>query len=152
MLRDYRGLALLIAIAGQSLWGPARSDPAPPLQAQDIFSLSRASDPRFRPDGAVIAYVRTTNDVMTDQGRMSIWLVDARTGAQTPLGAGEADASSPRWSPAGDRLAYVSTARGGAPGSMCAGCRTGAQGGSPACSGRRNSWPGRPTAVRWPSS
>jgi len=107
-------LILALGLAGSGLVPTARSEPAPAFQPQDVFGLSRASDPRFRPDGAVIAYVRTTNDVMTDQGRKAIWLVDARTGAQTPLGTGESDAFAPRWSPDGARLAYISTARGGA--------------------------------------
>ncbi len=45
----------------------------------------------------------------------SIWLVEAATGAERPLVAGRGSHSSPRWSPDGRRLAYISTAEGGGP-------------------------------------
>ena len=51
---------------------------------------------------------------MTDKLRTTIWLVDVATGQQRPLVAGNGSYSSPRWSPDGDRLAYVA-ADGGAP-------------------------------------
>jgi dipeptidyl aminopeptidase/acylaminoacyl peptidase len=85
------------------------------LEPQDIFSLSRASDPRFRPDGGAIAYVRITNDIMVDKGLRTIWLIDPRTGAQSPLAAGEAEAYEPRWSPDGSRIAYLASRGEGPP-------------------------------------
>ena len=47
---------------------------------------------------------------MTDRVRPSIWLIDIQTGRQMPLANG---ASQPRWSPTGDRLAYIAAAEGG---------------------------------------
>lgn len=84
--------------------------------ARDLFDLSMASDPQISPDGTAIAYVRISNDIMTDRARRAIWLVDTRTGEQLPLAgtSGDGDAFAPRWSPDGTRLAYVSTAAGGA--------------------------------------
>ena len=82
--------------------------------AKDLFSLQVASDPQVRPDGGAIAYVRISNDIMTDSARQSIWLVDAATGSQTPLETGDAGFMAPRWSPEGSRLAYISTAPTGA--------------------------------------
>ena len=52
---------------------------------------------------------------MTDRARSSIWLINVATGEQRPLAAGTGDNFSPRWSPDGRRLAYVSTAEGGSP-------------------------------------
>ena len=79
----------------------------------DLFGLSVAADPQISPDGSKIAYVRRTNDIMTDRAVSSIWLIDVETGAETPLVTGEGTHVSPRWSPEGDRLAYVSTQSGG---------------------------------------
>ena len=81
----------------------------------DLFGLSVAADPQISPDGTRIAYVRLTNDIMTDAAVSSIWLIDVGTGAETPLVTGEGGHGSPRWSPDGTRLAYISTQSGGGP-------------------------------------
>ena len=80
----------------------------------DLFNLEWAADPQISPDGRTIAYVRQSNDIMTDKARSTIWLVDVATGQQHPLLAGAGSYFSPRWSPDGTRLAYVA-AEGGSP-------------------------------------
>lgn len=81
----------------------------------DLFGLSVAADPQISPDGRSIAYVRHTNDIMTDAPDSSIWLIDVASGTQTPLVSGAGSHGSPRWSPDGTRIAYVSTQSGGGP-------------------------------------
>jgi len=85
------------------------------VSGNDLFGLSVATDPQISPDGSKIAYVRKTNDIMTDSAVTSIWLVDTDSGEETPLVAGEGAHFSPRWSPDGKRLAYVSNEGEGAP-------------------------------------
>ncbi|MEE4338753.1 S9 family peptidase [Erythrobacter sp.] len=87
--------------------------PETKFTGDDLFGLSVASDPQISPDGSRIAYVRRTNDIMTDKAVSSIWLIDVSTGAETPLVTGEGSHGSPRWSPDGTRLAYISTESGG---------------------------------------
>jgi dipeptidyl aminopeptidase/acylaminoacyl peptidase len=105
--------ALAIACASPSL-AQVSEGPARTFQGRDIFSLRAAGDPQVRPDGGAIAYVRTNQDIMTDSGRPSIWLIDTATGAQSPLVVDEAANMRPRWSPDGTRLAYVAAGPGGA--------------------------------------
>jgi dipeptidyl aminopeptidase/acylaminoacyl peptidase len=105
--------ALAIACASPSL-AQVADGPTKTFQARDLFALRAASDPQMRPDGGAIAYVRTTQDIMTDNGHPSIWLADPVTGAQTPLVVDEAANMRPRWSPDGSRLAYVVAGPGGA--------------------------------------
>lgn len=76
----------------------------------DLFALELALDPQISPGGRTVAYVRESNDIMTDRARRSIWLVDCRDGTHSPLPGGEGSSSQPRWSPDGSRLAYISTA------------------------------------------
>ena len=102
------------ALATPSLAKPA-DGPNPIFTGRDLFDLSAASDPQISPDGRTVAYVRRTADIMTDKARSSIWLINVATGEQRPLAAGTGDHFSPKWSPDGRRLAYVSTAEGGAP-------------------------------------
>ena len=83
------------------------------FQAQDLFNLEVASDPQISPDGSRIVYVRQTADIMTDRMRPTIWMIDVRTGQQSPLVASAGSHSQPRWSPDGTRVAYISTAEGG---------------------------------------
>jgi dipeptidyl aminopeptidase/acylaminoacyl peptidase len=115
-------LAATACLALAPMTAPALAQAITPPQqgsraftAADLFSLEQASDPQVRPDGAQVAYVRVSNDIMTDRARRSIWLVDAATGAQRPLVTGTGSHLSPRWSPDGKRLAYVSTSEGGQP-------------------------------------
>ncbi|TKD52249.1 alpha/beta hydrolase family protein [Sphingomonas baiyangensis] len=81
----------------------------------DLFGLEQAADPQISPDGSRVAYVRRSGDVMTDRMRSAIWLVDVRTGQQSPLAATPGSHLSPRWSPDGSRLTYVSAVEGQSP-------------------------------------
>jgi len=78
----------------------------------DIFELEVATDPQISPDGSQIAYVRRSMDIMTDRPRSNIWVVGSNGRGHRPLLSGADSYTSPRWSPSGDRLAYVSSAEG----------------------------------------
>lgn len=105
-------LLLTSALAPQ----PAIADAGPDRQftGQDLFKLEAAADPQISPDGKTIAYVRRSADVMSDRVRGSVWLVDVASGEQRPLVTGPGSYGSPRWSPDGSRLAYISGDEGGA--------------------------------------
>lgn len=75
--------------------------------AEDVFDLEYASDPRISPDGRQIVYERRANDIMTDRTVSNLWIVNVDGSRHRPLVSGTAGATSPRWSPQGDRIAYV---------------------------------------------
>jgi len=72
----------------------------------DVFDLEYAANPQISPGGERIVYERRSNDIMTDSTRSNLWLVDVESGAQKPLVSGLASASSPAWSPDGERIAW----------------------------------------------
>ena len=111
-------LPLAALFAATCLTSPGLAAPATAptryFTGSDLFNLEVATDPQISPDGRTIAYVRKSNDIMTDRARSTIWMVDVTTGQQHPLVAGPGSYFSPRWSKDGTRLAYVA-AEGGNP-------------------------------------
>jgi dipeptidyl aminopeptidase/acylaminoacyl peptidase len=101
------GAALFVAVAAAADFPDARR-----LHSIDVFQLEYADDVQISPDGNRIVYVRVSHDIMTDRARRNLWIVDASGANNRPLRSEARNFSSPRWSPDGTRLAYVSAADG----------------------------------------
>ncbi len=86
-----------------------------PIVAEDLFRLFIVSDLQVSPDGQFLAYVVTRLDRDADDYRAAIWIVslDGRTPRQ--LTSGTARDGSPRWSPDGHQIAFVSNRQGETP-------------------------------------
>jgi acylaminoacyl-peptidase len=82
------------------------------FQPLDVFHLEYASDPQIAPDGKRVVYVRNFMDIMKDRRSANLWVIHVDTGEQRPLTTGKHSDTSPRWSPDGKRLLYVSTSAG----------------------------------------
>ena len=103
MIRSLPLAFLLLLLAAVS----SAEDTLRPFSERDVFELEWASDPQIAPDGSRVVYVRNGMSVMTDRRVASLWIVDADGENHRKLSPGETSESSPRWSPSGDRIAYV---------------------------------------------
>jgi len=85
------------------------------MTIDDLIGAIRVTDPQLTPDGARVAFVRTTTDLKTGERNADIWTVPADgSGAAKELIAASKSDNTPRFSPDGRALAFIST-REGAP-------------------------------------
>lgn len=107
LMCTHRSLVIVCALAVMAL--PATCAKRG-VTAEDYFAFQSASDPRLSPDGKLVAFVVTTVDQARNRRDSSIWVV-ASDGQSAPrrLTAEGVNSSSPRWSPDGSRLAFLSS-------------------------------------------
>ncbi len=77
----------------------------------DLISMQRVSDPHISPDGKWVAFVLATPDKEANRNASNIWLIPAAGGATKQLTNSGHD-NSPRWSPDGKRVAFISSRDG----------------------------------------
>jgi len=95
-----------IAVASAFLL-TAASAPASRYTADDVVRVIRVSDPQISPDGKSIVIVVGHPNFKTDKIDNELVLVDIATHAQRVLTQDRVVNGYPRWSPSGDRIAYI---------------------------------------------
>ena len=78
------------------------------LTVNDIFNLELATDPQVSPDGKRIIYVRQFTDIMNDRRHSNLWIINYDGTDHRPLTTGNFNDISPRWSPDGTQIIYIS--------------------------------------------
>src|SRR5437879_11341877 len=101
--------ATLMFSCSPTLWA---QDASHKLTVMDEFQLQLPTDPQISPDGKRIVYVRRFADPMSDKRYSNLWIINTDGTDHRPLTTGNRSDASPRWSPDGLRLAYLSDADG----------------------------------------
>lgn len=78
------------------------------IQLADFGKAVSVSDPQISPDGKSIVYVVSRMNMEQDRNDRDLVLQEIATAARRALTHDRKDVGSPRWSPAGDRIAFLS--------------------------------------------
>src|SRR5579859_1400930 len=80
------------------------------IQLSDLHKIVRVADPQISPDDKSIVVTVARANMKDDRYDSELVLVNIADGAQRTLTSGHKGASSARWSPSGDRLAFLAIA------------------------------------------
>ncbi|HEV2862378.1 MAG TPA: DPP IV N-terminal domain-containing protein, partial [Pyrinomonadaceae bacterium] len=78
-----------------------------PFSIQELLKVRRVADPQLSPDGRWVAYQVTTPDPAANRNRTQVYVIPINGGEPKQLTSGASNAMTPRWSPDGRKLAYV---------------------------------------------
>ncbi|HMP29927.1 MAG TPA: S9 family peptidase, partial [Saprospiraceae bacterium] len=99
---------ILFILASQLHWCLVFGQNKTKLDYLDIFELQYVSSPAIANDGSKIAYVRNQFDIMTDRKFSNIWVINNDGTGHYPITTGKNNHFSPKWSPDGKKIAYLS--------------------------------------------
>ncbi|HEV8588715.1 MAG TPA: S9 family peptidase [Pyrinomonadaceae bacterium] len=78
----------------------------------DLLKVRRVGDPQVSPKNDLVAFTITDMDKAANKGTTQIYLVPLNGGEMRQLTNDEHSSASPRWSPDGEKLAFVSAREG----------------------------------------
>ena len=95
-------LLVVCILCQQGVRGQARR-----IQLADFGKAVSVSDPQISPDGKSIVYVLSRMNMEQDRNDRDLVLHEIATATSRALTHDRKDVGSPRWSPAGDRIAFL---------------------------------------------
>ena len=101
-------LSILVLASAAALTAQERR----PLKVDDLFALRNVGDPRVSPDGQWVAYTVSQMNEKKDNADTDIYMAPMAGGDAIRLTTSEKPESSPRWSPDGRYLGFLSARDG----------------------------------------
>lgn len=106
---------LLLATCASLFAGVAHTQGAPakrPLALADLYRLRQVSDPQRSSDGQWVAYTVARVDTTKDRSDSDLWMTSWDGATTVRLTNSDESERTPRWSPDGKQLAFLSSRQG----------------------------------------
>jgi len=102
-------LALVPALGAQAPTAVSHSTPPRPFALDDVLRVRDVREPQISPDGAWVAYTVSTADTAEDRNKSAVWMASWDGTRNLRVTTSKQGEDSPRWSPDGRWLAFLSS-------------------------------------------
>src|SRR5712692_5953207 len=102
-------LALVAGLGAQAPTAVSHSTPPRPFSLDDVLRVRDVREPQISPDGAWVAYTVSTADTAEDRNKSALWMASWDGTRNVRLTTSKAGENTPRWSPDGRWLAFLSS-------------------------------------------